>query len=65
MAGKTSTINYTLMWPGVIVTALVGLLLALFPVQGKAAVDTIFAVITHNFKWLYLLFGLFCVVFLI
>lgn len=53
------------MWPGVIVTALIGLLLALFPVQGKAAVDAIFAFITHNFKWLYLLFGLFCVVFLI
>ncbi|MFZ0132078.1 MAG: BCCT family transporter [Desulfobacterales bacterium] len=65
MAGKTSSINYALMWPGVIVTALTGLLLALFPVEGKAAVDAIFAFITHNFKWLYLLFGLFCVVFLI
>ncbi|MFZ0614384.1 MAG: BCCT family transporter [Desulfobacterales bacterium] len=65
MAGKTSSINYALMWPGVIVTALIGLLLALFPVEGKAAVDAIFAFITHNFKWLYLLFGLFCVAFLI
>lgn len=65
MSGKSSNIDYTLMWPGVIVTALVGLLLALYPNQGKAAVDAIFGFTTHHFKWLYLLFGLFCVIFLV
>jgi len=59
------TIDYGLMLPGVIVTALVGVFLALFPVQGKAVVDALFKVLTHNFKWLFLLFGLFCVIFLI
>lgn len=65
MKENDSSIDYSLMWPGVIVTALVGLLLAIFPTQGKAVVDTLFGILTHNFKWFYLLFGLFCVVFLI
>lgn len=62
---KSGNIDYGLMWPGVLVAATVGVLLAIFPVQGRAVVDTMFGIITHNFKWLYLLFGLFCVVFLI
>jgi BCCT family betaine/carnitine transporter len=62
---STKTIDYGLMWPGVIVTALISGLLAVFPAQGKAIVDALFKVSTHNFKWLFLLFGLFCVVFLI
>ena len=37
-------IDYGLMLPGVIVTALVGALLALFPVQGKAVVEDLFKV---------------------
>jgi len=65
MAGRRSAIDYGLMWPGVIVAVLVGSLLALFPTQGAAVVDEIFTVVAHNFKWLYLLFGLFCVGFLI
>jgi BCCT family betaine/carnitine transporter len=65
MAGQASSIDYKLMWPGVIVTVLVGSLLALYPDQGRAVVDSAFAVITHDFKWLYLMFGLFCVGFLI
>lgn len=65
MAGSTSAIDYKLMWPGVIITALIGSLLALFPSQGAAVVDAIFALVAHNFKWLYLLFGFFCVGFMI
>lgn len=65
MAEKSSNIDYKLMLPGVIVTAFIGVLLALFPTGGKAAVDTIFGILTHNFKWLFLLFGLFCVIFLV
>lgn len=62
---NSSKIDYGLMLPGVIVTALVGLVLALFPVQGKAVVEATFGFLTHSFKWLYLLFGLFCTIFLI
>ena len=65
MGGRVSSIDHRLMWPGVIVTAGVGSLLALFPSQGAALVDTVFAVVARDFKWLYLLFGLFCVGFLI
>ena len=53
MAEKSSNIDYKLMLPGVIVTAFIGVLLALFPTGGKAAVDTIFGILTHNFKWLF------------
>ena len=57
MAEKSSNIDYKLMLPGVIVTAFIGVLLALFPTGGKAAVDTIFGILTHNFKWLFLTFA--------
>ena len=65
MTGQKSAIDYRLMWPGVIVTVVIGSLLALFPAEGRAVVDVAFAVITHDFKWLYLLFGVFSVGFLI
>ncbi len=65
MKESPQSIDYSLMLPGVIVSVLVGALLALFPVEGKAVVDKIFAVTTHSFKWFYLLFGLFCVIFLL
>ncbi len=65
MEKKSSSIDYSLMFPGVIITLLVGVLLSLFPVQGKAVVNSLFATLTHNFKWTFLLFGLFCVVFLV
>ena len=58
-------IDNSLMYPGVIITLLVGVLLSLFPEQGKAVVNSLFAVLTHNFKWSFLLFGLFCVIFLV
>ncbi len=62
---QQSVIDFKLMWPGVIVTAAIGALLAMFPEQGRTVVDAAFAVVTHDFKWLYLLYGLFCVGFLI
>ena len=65
MNEKSQGIDYSLMVPGVLMTLLVGVLLTLFPVQGKAVVDSLFAILTHNFKWAYLIFGLFCVIFLI
>ena len=65
MREKSTNIDHGLMWPSVIVTGIIGLLLSLFPKSGKATVDLLFGVLTHNFKWLFLLFGLFCVLFLI
>lgn len=65
MAEKSANIDHGLMWPGVIVTGLIGVLLSLFPKSGKEVVDSLFGILTHNFKWLFLLFGLFCVLFLI
>ncbi len=65
MNGKASNIDLTLMFPGVLITLLVGILLTIFPVQGKAIVDSLFGILTHNFKWAFLVFGLFCVLFLI
>jgi BCCT family betaine/carnitine transporter len=65
MTEKSASIDYGLMWPGVIVTGIIGVLLSLFPKSGKAVVDSLFGILTHNFKWLFLLFGLFCVLFLI
>ena len=65
MTGQRSAIDYSLMWPGVIVAVVIGSLLAVFPSEGRAVVDAAFAVVTHDFKWLYLFFGLFCVGFLI
>ncbi|QTA83368.1 Transporter, BCCT family [Desulfonema limicola] len=65
MSESSSKIDHGLMWPSVIVTGIIGLLLSLFPEAGKKAVDNLFAFITHDFKWLFLLFGLFCVLFLI
>jgi BCCT family betaine/carnitine transporter len=65
MTEKSASIDHGLMWPGVIVTAIIGVLLSLFPKSGKAVVDSLFGILTHNFKWLFLLFGLFCVLFLI
>ena len=65
MTEKSASIDHGLMWPGVIVTGIIGVLLSLFPKSGKAVVDSLFGILTHNFKWLFLLFGLFCVLFLI
>ena len=65
MQGKQSKINMSLMLPGVLITALVGVLLTIFPAGGKKVVDTLFGILTHNFKWAFLLFGLFCVLFLV
>lgn len=65
MTEKSMRIDHSLMWPGVIVTGIIGLLLSLFPESGRAVVDSLFAILTHNFKWLFLLFGLFCVIFLV
>lgn len=65
MTEKSASIDHGLMWPGVIVTGIIGVLLSLFPKSGKAVVDSLFVILTHNFKWLFLLFGLFCVLFLI
>ncbi|MFH1152348.1 MAG: hypothetical protein V1793_00910 [Pseudomonadota bacterium] len=38
------------MWPGVIVTGIVGAPLSLFPDSGRAVVDSLFGMLTHNFK---------------
>lgn len=65
MQGKSSNIDLSLMLPGVLITALVGVALTLFPAGGKAVVDALFGILTHNFKWAFLLFGLFCVLFLV
>jgi len=65
MQGKSSNIELSLMLPGVLITALVGVALTLFPAGGKKVVDTLFGILTHNFKWAFLLFGLFCVLFLV
>jgi len=65
MAENSTGIDHSLMWPGVIVIGIIGVLLSIFPKSGGAVVDSLFGILTHNFKWLFLLFGLFCVVFLI
>lgn len=65
MSEKLKSIDFSLMFPGVGITLLVGVLLTLYPAQGKAIVDSLFAILTHNFKWSFLLFGLFCVLFLV
>lgn len=65
MNEKVRAINFSLMFPGVSITLLVGVLLTIYPAQGKAVVDSLFSILTHNFKWAFLLFGLFCVLFLI
>jgi betaine/carnitine transporter, BCCT family len=65
MSEKSANIDHSLMWPGVIVTSIIGLLLSIFPKTGRAVVDSLFGILTHNFKWLFLIFGLFCVLFLI
>ncbi|MBI9090463.1 MAG: BCCT family transporter [Desulfobacterium sp.] len=65
MAEESARIDHSLMWPGVTVIGLIGVLLSVFPTSGRAVVDSLFHILTHNFKWLFLIFGLFCVVFLI
>ena len=65
MSEKSAKIDHGLMWPGVIVTGIIGIILSIFPESGRAVVDSLFAILTHNFKWLFLIFGLFCVVFLV
>jgi hypothetical protein len=53
------------MWPGVVITGVHGLLLSIFPESGKATVDFLFAGMTQNFKWFFLLFGIFFAIVLI
>ncbi len=65
MEEKPARVDHVLMWPGIVITGVLGLLLSIFPESGKAVVDVLFAGITHNFKWLFLLFGIFCVIVLI
>lgn len=60
-----SNIDYGLMIPSVIITLLLSIPLVLFPEQGGEAVNAVFGFVTSNFKWAFMLFGLFCVIFLI
>ena len=52
MSEKPANIDHGLMWPGVIVTGIIGLLLSIYPKEGRAVVDSLFGILTHNFKWL-------------
>lgn len=58
-------IDYSLMLPSIILTLLLSVPLALFKEKGGVVVNAVFAFTTSNFKWAFMLFGLFCVVFLI
>ncbi|QUH24944.1 BCCT family transporter [Serpentinicella alkaliphila] len=60
-----SNIDYSLMLPGIIVTLLFSVSLVVNPEKGSAMVNSVFAFITTNFKWSFLLFGLFSVLFLV
>ncbi|MGV8982213.1 BCCT family transporter [Clostridium sp.] len=62
---KESNIDYGLMLPGLIVTLAISLPLAIYKEQGAKIVDIVFAFMTHNFKWAFMMFGLFCVLFLV
>ena len=62
---KNKNIDYSLMLPAVILTLLLSVPLALFQEKGSAIVNVVFSFVTSNFKWAFLLFGFFCVVFLI
>ncbi|KOA18410.1 L-carnitine/gamma-butyrobetaine antiporter [Clostridium homopropionicum DSM 5847] len=62
---KESKIDYALMIPALIITLAISLPLALFKEQGAGIVNKVFAFTTSNFKWAFLIFGLFCVLFLI
>ncbi len=60
-----SNIDYALMLPSVILTLALSVPLAIFRDEGAEIVSKVFAFTTSNFKWAFMLFGLFCVVFLI
>ena len=60
-----NNIDYALMLPAIVLTLALSVPLALFKEEGAAIVSKVFAFTTSNFKWAFLLFGFFCVVFLI
>lgn len=60
-----NNIDYALMLPAIILTLALSVPLALFKEEGAAVVSKVFAFTTSNFKWAFLLFGFFCVVFLV
>lgn len=62
---KKSNIDYSLMVPAIIVTLLISLPLVIFKEAGAKVVNNLFTSVTSNFKWIFLLYGFFCVVFLV
>lgn len=62
---KSAAIDKTLMIPSLIVTLLISIPLVVFQEQGTKIVTMIFNGFTFNFKWLFLIYGFFCVTFII
>ncbi len=65
MSDHKKVVDKPLFWIGILVTVALSLPLALWPEAGSAVVDKIFGFMTFNFKWLFFVFGLFCVGFLV
>ncbi len=58
-------IDWPLFISGLVITLALALPLAIWPEAGAAVVDNVFDFMTFNFKWAFLLFGLFCIIFLL
>lgn len=65
MHEKRGQVNHYIFWPSLIVILIISSLLTIWPEKGEAAVNALFAFITGEFGWLFLLFGAFCFVILL
>lgn len=62
---QKSKIDLALMIPAIVVTLLISLPLVIFKDSGAVFINNLFTAVTSNFKWMYLLYGFFCVSFLL
>jgi len=65
MKNTKGNIDYALMLPAILVTLLISLPLVLFKEEGADIVNALFKGVTGNFKFIFLLYGFFCVTFLL
>lgn len=63
--GGGHKIDMGLMIPAIVVTLLISVPLVIFQEEGAVFVQAMFSFLTGNFKWMFLLYGFFCVAFLI